>query len=150
MTTDENVLMNVQIKLLAPGDEALFQRVVPEVFDHDIVAENAAEFLRDARHHMAAAIVDDHIVGIASAVNYLHPDRPPELWVNEVGVAPAYRRQGVATRLLDALFELGRTLGCGEAWVLTEPTNEPALALYRSAGGQSAKQMLFAFQLPPR
>jgi ribosomal protein S18 acetylase RimI-like enzyme len=99
---------------------------------------------------MAAAVVDDHIVGIASAVNYLHPDRPPELWVNEVGVAPAYRRQGVATRLLDALFELGRTLGCGEAWVLTEPTNEPALALYRSAGGQSAKQMLFAFQLPPR
>lgn len=51
----------------------------------------SAEFLRDPRHHIAVAIEDGVVVGIASGVHYLHPDKPPELFVNEVGVAPAFR-----------------------------------------------------------
>jgi GNAT superfamily N-acetyltransferase len=53
-------------------------------------------------------------------VHYVHPDKPAELWINEVGVAPSHQRQGVGQRLLGALFELGGSLGCREAWVLTE------------------------------
>lgn len=140
--------MDLVVKLLGPGDEAMLHRALPGVFGHDVIADRVAEFLRDPRHHLAAAIADDHIVGIASAVHYVHPDKSPELWINEVSVAAAYQRQGIARRLLDALFSLGQSLGCEEAWVLTEPTNAPALALYRSAGGHSAEQVLFAFRLP--
>lgn len=138
--------MEILVRLLGPGDESLIHRVVPGVFGHDIIADRAAEFLRDPRHHLAVAIADERIVGLASAVHYVHPDKDPEMWINEVSVAPAYQRKGLAKRLLDALFVLARSLGCGEAWVLTDPTNEPALALYRSAGGQSSEQVLVTFR----
>ena len=73
---------------------------------------------------------------MASAVHYIHPDKPPELWINEVGVAAAYQQQGIGGRLLRALFDRGRELGCGEAWVLTDWENEAARRLYASVGGR--------------
>lgn len=57
------------------------------------------------------------------------------MWINEVAVAPTHRRRGLAKAMLGAMFELGSTLHCTEAWVLTDRTNAAAMALYRSAGG---------------
>jgi ribosomal protein S18 acetylase RimI-like enzyme len=72
-------------------------------------------------------------------VHYVHPDKPPELWINEVGVSGAYRDRGIGRQLLETLKTHGRALGCGEAWVLTEPGNAAARALYRAAGGAEAE-----------
>jgi aminoglycoside 6'-N-acetyltransferase I len=77
-------------------------------------------------------------VGFASAVHYIHPDKPSELWINEVGVAPTHRRRGLAKDLLRALFDAGRALGCREAWVLTDRSNEAAMRLYAEVGGIEA------------
>ena len=74
-------------------------------------------------------------VGFASAVHYVHPDKPAELWINEVGVSPRHRRLGIARSLLRELLVLGRRIGCQEAWVLTERENDAATGLYRSLGG---------------
>jgi len=70
--------------------------VTAEVFDNPINAEWTREFLADPRHHIAVAIDDGLVVGFASGVHYIHPDKPAELWINEVGVAPAHRRRGSA------------------------------------------------------
>ena len=67
--------------------------------------------------------------------SYWHPDKPRELWINEVGVAPAWRQLGVGTKLLKKTLEHARAPGCREAWVLTEPDNVAALALYSKLGG---------------
>ena len=122
--------------MLGDGEAHVLERVAPDVFDHAVRPEFAADFLSDSRHHIAVAIDDDVVVGFASGVHYIHPDKPPELWINEVGVAPTHQRQGTATRVLDALFARGRELGCREAWVLTERDNAAAVALYASAGGR--------------
>ena len=84
---------------------------------------------------------------MASAVHYVHPDKPADLWVNEVGVAATHRGQGIARRLVDALLEHGRTLGCREAWVLTEETNSIARRLYSGAGGVESPALMYTFQL---
>ena len=84
------------------------------------------------------ALSDGVVVGFASAVHYVHPDKDPELWIAEVGVADAHRRAGIATRLLDELRGQARALGCREMWVLTEQGNEPAMSFYRSAQGVEA------------
>ena len=81
------------------------------------------------------AIDDGLVVGFASAVHYIHPDKLPQLWVNEVALAPTYRRRGLGRAVLKALFEVGRALNCTEAWVLTDRNNLAAIALYLSAGG---------------
>jgi ribosomal protein S18 acetylase RimI-like enzyme len=75
------------------------------------------------------------VVGFASGVHYLHPDKPPELWINEVGLAPTHRRRGLGKGLLRALLEVGRANHCTMAWVLTYRDNLAAMALYSSAGG---------------
>ena len=126
--------MALEIRLLARHESALLDRVAPEVFDQPLVERLREEFFADPRHHIVAALDDGVVVGFASAVHYVHPDKPPELWIAEIAVTPAMQRQGVATRMLAAMFDHARGLGCVEAWVLTEPYNEGALSLYRAAG----------------
>ena len=124
--------------------------VAPDVFDNDPDAQLSAEFLADPRHHLAVAIEAGLIVGFASAVHYVHPDKTPELWINEVGVAPTHQQRGLGKKLLRELLAVGQSLGCSEAWVLTDRPNAQAMRLYASVGGVEAAedQVMFSFQIP--
>jgi ribosomal protein S18 acetylase RimI-like enzyme len=137
----------VSVRLLSPGDVAILENVAPGVFDKPIEPSLAAEFLGDLRHHMVVAIAADQIVGMASAVHYVHPDTPPELWINEVGVASGHRRQGIGKQLMKALFARGRALGCAEAWLGTEKSNTPARRLYSAVGGAEEPMIYVTFPL---
>ena len=99
--------MAIEIKVLHCGDEAVLSNVAAGVFDNPIDPKLTAEFLADHRHHIAVAIDDGLVVGFASAVHYIHPDKLPELWINEVAFAPTYRRRGLGKAVLKALFEVG-------------------------------------------
>ena len=127
--------MTITVRILNPADAAVLDRVAEDVFDGPVNARWAAEFLGDPRHHLAVAVDGEQVVGFASGVHYVHPDKPPELWVNEVGVSPAQQNRGVGRQLLAALFERARTVGCAQAWVGTERANAPARRLYAAAGG---------------
>jgi aminoglycoside 6'-N-acetyltransferase I len=141
--------MAVEIKVLGPRDAGVLAIVAPDVFDDPIDAGRAGEFLADPRHHLAVAVEDGLVVGFVSAVHYVHPDKPrPELWVNEVGVAATHRGRGLATRLLRAVFDVARGLGCEEAWVLTDRVNTAAMRLYAAAGGEPpTDHVMFTFNL---
>ena len=138
----------IAIRVLRKGDEDVLSRVAPHVFDNPIDGALTSEFLTDARHHLVVAIENDFVVGFASAVHYVHPDKRAELWINEVGVAPTLRRQGVAHSLLRALFDIGRSLGCGQAWVLSDLNNSPAVGLYQSLGGRAAPCDTVMYEFP--
>lgn len=141
--------MTLDIRHLGPDDERALRRVAVGVFDHEVDPKLVSEFLRDSRHHLVVAIENGTVVGFASGVHYVHPDKPAELWINEVGVAPSHQRQGLGKRLLQALFARGRELGCREAWVLTSPANGPAVRLYESVGGVDLADppVMFTFRL---
>jgi GNAT superfamily N-acetyltransferase len=129
--------MPVTIHILGQDDGAMLQNVAADVFDNPVDARWGAEFLADPRHHLAVALDEERgqVVGMATGVHYVHPDKPPELWVNEVGVAPPYQGRGVGRRMLAALLAHARTLGCREAWVLTSYDNTAARHMYAAAGG---------------
>ena len=141
--------MSIDIRILEAGDEAVLANVAPGVFDNDVDPGLTREFLSDARHHLAVALDGGSVVGFASAVDYVHPDKPRELWINEVGVAPSHQRQGLGRQLLRAMLDLGGRLGCRDAWVLTSPANGPAVRLYEAAGGTDLADapMMFTFRL---
>jgi ribosomal protein S18 acetylase RimI-like enzyme len=124
-----------EIRGLGPDDAAVLAKVADEVFDNPVDPGLAAEFLAAANCHMAVALEAGVVVGFASGVAYVHPDKPRELFVNEVAVAPPWRRRGLARGLVAALLEKARAAGCGHAWVLTNRSNPAALALYSSLGG---------------
>jgi ribosomal protein S18 acetylase RimI-like enzyme len=127
--------MAIEIKVLQRGDESTLLNAAAEVFDNPIDAALTREFLEDPRHHIAVAIDDGLVVGFASGVHYIHPDKLPELWINEVAIAPTHRRRGLGKAVLRALMEVGQAHKCTLAWVLTYQNNVAAMALYSSMGG---------------
>lgn len=139
--------MPIEIRLLNSGDAAVVQQVAPDVFDYPVDPRWTEEFFADARHHLIVALDDGVVVGMISAVDYVHPDKAPQLWINEVGVAPSHRRRGIGRRLLDTMLEHGRTLGCTEAWLGTEETNTAARRLYESTGAAPEPFVLYSFPL---
>jgi ribosomal protein S18 acetylase RimI-like enzyme len=141
--------VSVEIRVLWPTERAVLDQVAPDVFDHSIDPRWSAEFFADPRHHLAVALDGTLVVGFASGVHYVHPDKPPELWINEVGVAPSHQQQGLGRRLLEALLRHGATLGCVQAWVLTSPTNAAAQRLYAAVGGrvEAEPSLLYEFSL---
>lgn len=124
----------IQIRMLREEDVGVLERVAADVFDGPVRVDLAREFLADPRHHMAVALDAGVVVGFASGVHYIHVDKPAELFVNEVGVAPGHRRRGLGRSVVEALFDHGRSLGCEVAWVLTERSNRPAVGLYSALG----------------
>jgi len=139
---------SAEVRILTPADAPLFAHIAEGVFDHAVQARLVEEFLADPRHSLSVAIDDGQIVGMASGVRYVHPDKPSEFWINEVGVSPHYQRRGLAKRIVAELLTEGRRQGCREAWVLTDFDNEAARATYRSAGGvESRPQLMVTFPL---
>lgn len=73
----------------------------------------------------------DCLVGIALTERR---DWNRTLWVWEIGVEEAYRRQGIGKRLVDALSEIARAQGLRVLVFETQSTNVPAIRFYRSVG----------------
>ncbi|MEZ5331789.1 MAG: GNAT family N-acetyltransferase [Thermoanaerobaculia bacterium] len=140
----------MRLRVLREEDLPVLDRCAEGVFDDPIDRRAAAEFLADRRHHLVVALDGEAVVGFASAVHYAHPDEArPELWINEVGVAPTHRGKGLGRALMDAMLGLGRELECEEAWVLTERSNGAAMGLYAAAGGRRSSRdvVMFSFDL---
>lgn len=123
--------MAMTVRRMTAGDETLFHSIAPDVFDEPIDTGRLHAYLRAPGHLMVLAFEDDLVVGQCAGVIHRHPDKPTELYVDEVGAASTHRRRGIARQMMDELFAWGRELGCAEAWLGTETDNEPAKALYR-------------------
>jgi len=125
----------VEVRILGAEDAHLLDNVADGVFDDAVHPAWWAEFLADPRHHLAVALDGDRVIGMASGVHYLHPDKPHQLFINEAGVSDAYQSRGIGRRLLRALLDRATALGCESAWVLTESENTAARRMYAAAGG---------------
>ena len=121
----------IAIRLLAPGDE----EVVRALATYDGAGDPEA-LLADPRTLVLVAFEGERLVGfvLAHELPRRHGERA-KLFVYEVDVAESHRRRGIASALLARLAELARERGIRTGFVLTEPGNGPANALYRSAGG---------------
>jgi len=140
--------MSIEIRRAGPGDEGLFERIADDVFDYAVDRGVLATYLATPGHHFVVALSGGEVVGQVAAVLHRHADlRPVELYIDEVAVAPAFRRQGVARRMLDEMFALGRSLGCAEAWVGTEADNLAATGLYESRKSSPEPFVMYVFTL---
>ncbi|HET6165790.1 MAG TPA: GNAT family N-acetyltransferase [Gaiellaceae bacterium] len=125
----------ITMRLLEPGDES----VVRELATYDGPG-NPEALLADSRTLMLVAFEAERPVGfvLAHELPRRHGD-PAQLFVYEVDVAESHRRRGIATALLARLAELARDRGIPAGFVLTEPDNGAANALYRGAGGATSQ-----------
>jgi aminoglycoside 6'-N-acetyltransferase I len=127
---------SVDIRLLTTADAGVLDRVEDGVFDNAVRHALAARYLATPNNHLVVAIADEFVVGMASAIAYVHPDKPLQLYINEVGVADRMQGCGIGKRLVRRLLELARCIGCNAVWVATEEGNRAARALYTSLNGR--------------
>lgn len=71
--------MTLEIRLLVAGDEPALDHVADDVFDNAIDPKWTRRFFAESNHHIVVAIDDGIVVGMATAVDYVHPDKPPQL-----------------------------------------------------------------------
>src|SRR3954470_1827676 len=122
----------MRIERILSGDAVL---AAAELFDAPPIPAATERFLAQPGHHLLFAYDDDgRPVGMISGVEMIHPDKGTEMFIYELGVAPAARLRGVGSGLVGALGEIARANGCYGMWVGTETGNEAALATYRRAG----------------
>jgi ribosomal protein S18 acetylase RimI-like enzyme len=105
-------------------------------------------FLADPATFLLLASVDDAPAGFARGVRLRRPDTErPQLFLYEIGVAESRRRLGVGSALIRGVLAIAREQRCLEVFVLADPANEPALALYRSTGGVAETSLMYVYDL---
>ena len=128
------------VKRLRPGDEAIVERLAEQ--DPPRTA-----LLHDDTTIFLVALDGERPVGFV--FGYELPRRhgdPSIFFVYEVDVDAACRRRGVATRLMTELRRICRERGIVEGFVLTDPDNEAANALYAAAGGTRQDVVMWDFR----
>jgi ribosomal protein S18 acetylase RimI-like enzyme len=141
------------VRLAVPEDAAALSAT--DVFDGPASDPGITRFLGtgaapDPRNILALAEMHGRIVGFASGTVLDHPDKPRNLFVQELGVNEDAQRRGIARALLSLLRAEGRARGCKVAWVLTEADNAPARGIYAATGGaETTGVVMYEWDEPP-
>jgi aminoglycoside 3-N-acetyltransferase I len=130
------------MRVLGPGDEGVMRE-----FATYEGAGDPEGLLADPRTLLLVAFDGKRPVGfvLAHELPRRHGDRA-KLFVYEVDVVETHRRRGIASSLLARVAELARERGIGAGFVLTEPDNDAANALYRAAGATEKVSVEWAFR----
>lgn len=129
--------MNVVVRRLGPGDEARAAETAALFQSAQISPARAGRFLSNPSNHLIVAERDGTLAGFVLAYRLDRLDRDAgQLFLYDVGVAPAYRRSGIGTRLMRFVRQLVVEESLMEAFVLTDHDNDAAVRLYRGTGGE--------------
>ena len=118
---------SISIRRISPANVSLLSDLSPDVFDGSISDSSVAKFVRVSDHALFVAVAEKRVVGQARGILHHQPDSPTELYVDNLGVSPAYQRRGIATKLLRHLCDWGREQGSKSMWVATEIANEQGI-----------------------
>jgi ribosomal protein S18 acetylase RimI-like enzyme len=128
----------VEIRRLRSGDDEVVERLATR--------EPRTALLEDP-HAIFLVAFDGRIpIGFVLAYELLRRHGyDVTLCIYEIEVDEAWRRRGVATRLLLELERIARQRGITEAFVLTDADNAGAMRLYESVGGKAQEVVEWDF-----
>lgn len=140
-------MSEIAILRLDEANAGLLDTVADDVFDDVVDPARLAAYIAQPGHLMTVALAGGRVIGQCQAVIHRHVDQPTELYIDNLGVAEAFRRRGVASRLVQAMFAWGRELGCEEAWVGTEPGNADGRGFYEAGGAAPIPIVMYEYEL---
>ena len=132
---------------ITAANAALLDRVAPGTFDHSIDPKRLQRYLANPSYWMCVAMKDGLVVSMCMCVVHDHPDKPTELFLDEIGTGDDWRRKGAARSLMAKVFERADAQGIEELWLGTEPDNVAARALYESTGAKGEKALIYYLEL---
>lgn len=137
--------MTYRVEQLKPGDHALVHGLLtvfdqafedPEAYSSRRPSEGYVNELLASPTFIALVALDgERVVGglVAYELRKLEQERS-ELYIYDLAVVEAHRRQGIATALIEELRAIGRRRGAYVVYVQADPPDAPAVALYSKLG----------------
>ena len=126
----------LKLRKLGPNDAVVAQKLVERF--HDSAASEAylSRLLSDQANLLFVAEGETQVVGFVWAhwLARLRMDRQ-HLFVYEVEVAGDHRRQGIGTKLMQAVLAEASSEGA-DVFLFTNHSNEAAVAFYTALGGR--------------
>lgn len=93
------------------------------------------------------AVADGKVVGgLAAYVLQKFEQERSEIYIYDLAVDEKYRRQGIATGLINKLREIAREIGAWVIYVQADHGDDPAIKLYESLG---AREDVLHFDILP-
>jgi ribosomal protein S18 acetylase RimI-like enzyme len=135
----------IDIHLIGPADLATLLAVEEGLFDNPLIPAEARAFLADPANLLLLAFAEGEAVGMLTATFLRHPDKPPSLFVNELGTREAWQRRGIASALMHKALAIARARGARGTWLGTEDDNAPAIAFYRSLAAEELPGVFFGW-----
>jgi len=135
----------VEVRRLEPRDGDMAHELVSRFKQSVPGAEHMRAWLADAHHILLVAFERGAPVGWAYGYELPRIDGPQPMYLlYEIDVEAEHRQRGVGTALLETFLDMVP----GPVWLITNASNEPAMRLYRSAGGQRLFQddVMFRFK----
>jgi aminoglycoside 3-N-acetyltransferase I len=118
----------VKIRRLRPGDEDAVRELAEREPQTQLLADERTIFL----------VAFDRESPIGFVLVYDLPRRHGDasiFFIYEIEVREDWRHRGVGTALMAELADLARSRGICESFVITDESNEDAMAFYASLGG---------------
>lgn len=105
--------------------------------------------LLDSEDFIALAAVknEDVVGGLAAYVLRKFEQERSEVYIYDLAVSAAHRRQGIATALIEELKKISATLGSYVVFVQADHGDDPAIALYTKLG---IREDVLHFDIPVR
>jgi ribosomal protein S18 acetylase RimI-like enzyme len=94
---------------------------------HDYSVAALTDYVGRSDRALIVAYAGDKPVGLLLATKIFNPYGRYWLYIDEVDVHPAYRRQSIGRRMMERALQLAKEWGLKEAWLGTEVDNEPAI-----------------------
>jgi ribosomal protein S18 acetylase RimI-like enzyme len=113
----------ITIRLLGPDDVDVLDRVRPGTFAQDPDPVHAWAFLTTGVNATTVALSEGQVVGYATGIVIMHPNRPREFLVTDLGVHQEFRGRGLGTRLVERLRNVAAERGCESMAMLSESSN---------------------------
>lgn len=146
----------VTVRHLRPGDVSLFRKLNavfgeafadPETYGAEPPSDSYLESLLAKEHIVAlTASVGEEVVGglVTYELDKFERARR-EFYIYDLAVREAYRRQHIATALIQHLCEIAAGRGAWVVYVQADYDDEPAIALYEKLG---VREEVLHFDIP--
>jgi GNAT superfamily N-acetyltransferase len=120
---------------------ALARQAILEVHRRPQADETALLEFSDPARYLLLALEADRVVGSLSGFAVRHPHRcEPQFLLYEIDVRPECQNRGIGQALVERFIMEAKAAGAFEVWVLTNQSNQSAMAMYAHCGFQRQNQ----------
>ncbi|MFN7249879.1 MAG: GNAT family N-acetyltransferase [Anaerobacillus sp.] len=123
---------------LTKSDTDIGIEVTRLFFDREATKQDVNNFLSDENNYLLIYRYKDDLAGFAYGFELQRFDgRKNMIYLHQVEVLPKFRQLGIGKELMEAFIEICKDKNCSRLFLITNKSNEQAVALYNSVGGRT-------------